>query len=192
MFVFNYRPLTKEEEIDLWNKFKDGCIDSRNKLVESIIPLVVSKTDCDDETQFVLMAVMDQITRNFDPAKGRLTTFAYRPISWAKCKFRNKNRLIPIPPQPRPENAISQNIVTNDCFILVDEPYQETTEDWSKEYAKIEEHLSSLTEREEQVIRYMLRGWNQPRIAEKFKLSCQRISQLYLSATRKLSKLCNR
>lgn len=87
-FSKNTSTLTSSEEIDLFEKYKNGCLKSRNKIISSqylLVKNLVKKlkknnfSDYNDLIQEGLLGVFDAL-KTFDPNKGRFSTICYHHI----------------------------------------------------------------------------------------------------------------
>lgn len=90
MFGVKYKQYTKEEEVELCKKMREGDLEARDRLFESCIPWTINvakriagnrygnpidESKLDDIVQAGLFGLLECLKR-FDPEKSRLTTYS--------------------------------------------------------------------------------------------------------------------
>lgn len=106
LFGKRYRPLSREEELDYFDKFREGDPEAKEVLFSSIVPLVLSmaakfsaryKLDLDDIESVALEGILHAMER-FDPKKGvRFSTYAGHWVQQRMQRERFSSNLIRVP-----------------------------------------------------------------------------------------------
>lgn len=79
--------LSRDEQIRLTDLMKSGCVDSRNKLICSVIPWVLylcKKFLGDYDEDFIQHCLFEVVNRmkDFDARKSSISTYVHRSVYW--------------------------------------------------------------------------------------------------------------
>lgn len=187
--------LTREEESDLARRMRNGDLQARERLIESIIPwvrkiaswFVKPGCDLDDLFSVGLLAALKCLD-SFDPKRGRLTTWISRPVTWRCAKYaRNAGAILSRPvnwpqnPEYREAWEHAHRLYHDVQYDLHEHEDQRSGAD-SLEQQELFEQLhvaiQRLSEREQFVVRERMKGQTLKSIASELEISKERVRQI--------------
>lgn len=166
--------LTKEEEIEHYEKYKNGDVESGKLIIESVLPWAfqlaqrknIQEFEFDDLLQEVFVAVVECFQR-FDPYKSRFTTFVALAIHWRILKLVRKYK-----------NERSINL-----------PDPEIKRHFNHEEFEFEDALEHLPERDRKIITMRYYGYTLGEIGEQLNITRERVRQLEKRAIEKIKEV---
>lgn len=196
------KPLSEAKEKEYLEKFKNGDINARNKLIEHNLRLVAhiikkyyAKTDEQDDLVSIGSLGLIKALNSYNPDKGKLSSYASRCIeNEILMHFRNSKK-------SAQDMSLSDSIDTDkdgNPLTLID--VLSVEDDFTREFedninlSKLNRYINEvLDERERRIIimRYGLKGQNpltQREVAEKLNISRSYISRIEKRALENLRK----
>lgn len=166
--------LTKEEEIEHYEKYKNGDVESGKLIIESVLPWAIQlaqrknikEFEFDDLIQEVFLAVVECFQK-FDPHKSRFTTFVAKAIHWRTLKLMRKYK------DGRSVN-FSEPVIK--CYF-------------DHEEFEFVDALENLTERDRKVIIMRYHGYTLKEIGKQLNLTRERVRQLEKRAIEKIKEV---
>src|SRR5579872_5994715 len=98
------RSLSREAEIELCERMRRGDLEARNQLIRAVLPFVfavATKTRCGEADILERIAIANcclvEVIDQYDPERGRLTSFVYWAVIHALRAESFQQRLIRLP-----------------------------------------------------------------------------------------------
>lgn len=150
--------LSDAEVRELAARMKSGDVAARNRLIESVLPLLLVLCNRWNETHVTNNDLFQEASvklikniRHFDPDKGKLTTFLGRNVAWSAKHVRAINR------------PAGRRLRERDCATVMED--RDDCIDGRILRRKLTDFLSLLTDRQRQIIDLKLNGWTSQQVS---------------------------
>lgn len=172
--VRDWHPITREEEIDLAARIAQGDHTARNRLIEAIMPIAIrdiSRTrldrECDRDDLFQdAMILLCRAAEQYDPSRGRWSTFAGQWVQWALTKYFRAR-------MGRREFTLGEA----DGFRHLPEQDREATDNHDRAATIVHAALATLPIRPAQIVRMRLEGRTLSEIGDELGVTKQAVQQ---------------